>query len=252
MPATAFGTYEAVATVEVAGETRELCATPISFVPTVRVTGLVFIVLGLVSLLVALRRRTAAGNARWLVLPAVLGVVGFLAIPESDEFGTTFPCLAAAEMWGLSLSLALICRFRKRRRTVATMLVIILNTLLWMGAFVLAEGTQWWTYYILPCIFGTLISAVPSLLGLIAVRRRFSGRRLAAGLLIVWAVSVPATVAGIVLAMDMPLDLVLVPTLLGGLPYLIGFFVLAVRNPWCREGLIRTFGLNADEPQASS
>ena len=45
------------------------------------IIGLVLIVLGVVSLLVGLRRRAARGGARWLMVPAVLGVVGFLAVP---------------------------------------------------------------------------------------------------------------------------------------------------------------------------
>ena len=96
-------------------------------------------------------------------------------------------------------------------------------------------------------------SLLCKMLGLVAVRRRFTKLRLVIGMLAAWALVAGGTMGVLHIAMDMPLDLedtlmVITPAL----SYLVVYFLYVSFNQWCRRGTIRAWGLNQDALPAES
>lgn len=252
MPTTALGRYEVVITALDEPGATELCSKPISFFPVLRIAGLALLAVALLAAALRPWRNWRNPSARWIGLPPVLGVLAFLYMPELGGMRGTLAPVVLAEMCGLSLSLLLVTRFAKRRRTVASVLILLVNGICLFLACILAHGTTWWVSFILPSLGGSLLWSLPSLLGLIAVRRQFSGRRLAAGLAICWAVIAAVTVGVISVVMEWPFYFIIIPVALSGVPYLVGWHAFVARNGFVRAALSRTFGLGGCADSESS
>lgn len=244
MPLTAFGTYDVVAFVRRGNENHELCRQSFYFCPFFRFAS-VLIILGAGVVLIrhfAIRR---LGSAWWVTAPLALGVVVFGFFPGFlSPSRTTSNFVGLAQTAGLSLVLWSLCRFKRRRRVVAGLLALALNVVVLLIVERLASDSD--GFQLIHFAYTPLMWVLPSLLGLLAVRRVFTRWKLAMGIAIVWLITVGAFTAYTHLRWDIPFEehAVLWITSMVPLPYLAGFFLLVAFNRWCREGVIRAFGLN--------
>jgi len=247
MPLTAMGPYEAAITSDINGETHEYAVQSFFFLPIPKLIALALVLAAGVALAFRPWRFIKAGRTWWLAAPPIVGLLSYLAGPCLGFLGDFLPPLLMGQMAALSLALWIVCRFRTRRRTVAALVTVGLNPVVLVVCMAMSSGMGGMTLsFILPALILSLLWTLPSLLAFTAVRKRFTALRLAIGLLIGWLL----TASGVLLfgwaAMDMPLETqAVLPLVLIPLGYLIGLFLLATRNQWCRSGLQRALGLSA-------
>ena len=105
--------------------------------------------------------------------------------------------------------------------------------------FVYRCGSEYWQSYAWWSLLVAATYYLPSILALAAVWKRFTWKRLAVGL-VASLLLVYATVTALGWASENALN---VPPVL---PYPVVFFLFATFNPWCRQGLIRAWGLNRE------
>ena len=249
MPLTAIGRCEAALVSGTPGATRELFSKPFFFIPKFLLSRILVALLatGMLVILVRLSLRRQAGG-RWLLIPPIVG----LAAAVLDKGNSFVIPIVSAQAVSIAAILGITCGFRKRRRLISLLLGFLINLAMqyivltiWRGA----SHIDWDKRLVVIVCVVTLAWCLPTVIGLVAVRRRFTPLRLAFGLLITAAAAVA------ILVKFLEIDIFSKPEDLLGtacftLSYCAMFFVYAVFNPWCRQGLIRAWGLDSGRETA--
>ena len=128
MPFTAFGRYEIAATTQVNGKTQEFCSERFVYQPILRLMTVLLTVLAV--MLPAFLRKFAITNKQpwWLVAPVVLALLLLAFAPDSAHFGYLLFMAIPSQLTSISLFFWIVCSFRKRRRIISTIILLLINT----------------------------------------------------------------------------------------------------------------------------
>jgi hypothetical protein len=163
-----------------------------------------------------------------------------------------------AQAFGLCATLYFAGKSRSRRpvtalltgyafNAVAAMAIAVLCWLIWEEEPALAPALASLATGAVAC----LVWYAPVMFSLIAVRRTYTVLRLLAGLGIGWGAVILVAV-GVAYALtgspELVLSLAPVALIFTSL-YPVAFLVFLLTSPWCREGVIRTYGLDRERPQ---
>ena len=245
MPPAAFGNYIAVATLPGKDGPEEICSTAFFYFPVLRVFGIVLGIGMIAALLVRPWRRKLALRL-WLAVPPVIALFAYLFLPNMGMWDG-YRGFWLQQACCLSIALALICRFRKRRRIISSLLIIMLDILGTAVLYGSLYGTSYIVHLVWYIISGSLPLSVPVLVALLVSIPRLTRTRLAISLLVSWLVASGVAVA-YASSQGMPLTMQFVlPFLLSVLPHHVIFFALAGFNRDCATGLKRAFGTHRAE-----
>jgi hypothetical protein len=244
MPFTAFGKYEIAATTQVNGKTQAFCSDSFVYLPILRLIAVLLTVCAV--MLPAVLRKLAIANKQpwWLVAPVVLASLVFTFAPVNNHFDYFLLVAVPSQMISLSLLFLIVCSFSKRRRIVSAIIILLLNAGVLLAAAAATYGTSSVRYDFFYTILSGLSWSLPVLLSLFVLLRAFTITRLAVLLTILWGLTVAGMICYCHNGFGMPLVLEFVlPLLLFQVPYISGFLLFVMLNNWCREGLIRAFGM---------
>ncbi len=256
MPISAFGHYEVVITTPVDGKDKVVATKSFNYIPLHRIMLIVLVLAGgIICLFKPWRQWRHMTIERWLIIIPVMPLLVFLIFPTPVM--TTLAGLVFAQLFGLCAMMLVAGKSQVRRRTVGFLLVYALNALPAIGVTAIAGRS--WGYCSIPMAMGigslgSLVWYLPAMFSLIAIRRRYSILRLLAGLGISWLIVILIVIGAAAAQMGGAENLIILlpitmTTMMLTSVFLVGFLILMITNRWCREGIIRTFGLDRDRPK---
>lgn len=252
MPLTAIGRYEATVVLDTDSGRKELASAGFHFVPLRRIVGVAALAALLIMAAIQPWRFSRARTARWLALPLAAGL-GVFSLCSGD--GSDIE-LVSYEMIAFALFMGTICSMRGKNRTAALLAGAVIGMLVCYAGLSLSmikqgDFSQYWSEGLGVSAIGAGVCYLPTVFALVAVRHRFSWPRLLAGLVVsLLLVNAAGAVAYSFFFVRMQLLEGLAMTGMSS-PFSAAFFVFAVFNPWCREGLIRVWGLDREKTSSA-
>lgn len=241
MPLNSFGNYLAVVTLPGKDGAEELSSSAFFYLPFLRIFG-GLLGIGMVGVLLVRPWRHKLTRGFWLTVPPVIGFLAYLFLPDMGrwDFLRTF---WLQQVCYLSITLALICRFQKRRRLISSLLIFLVNFLGTVIVCGILENISYITYSLQYFIHDSLALSIPVLVAVFVSLRGLTRTRLALSLLVSWLlVSTASALYASSQAMPLTMEHIL-PLSVHVLPYLVVFFVLAGFNRDCATGIKRAFGI---------
>lgn len=254
MPLPAFGKYEVAATTQVNGKTQEFCSDSFTYLPILRLIAVLLSIFALMLPVVLRRSAIANKQSWWLVIPVLLALLVFAFAPDHNRLGYLILAESPSQMISLSLFLWIVCSFSKRRRAVSALVILLISAGVLLAIAAGTYGMSFLRYdiHIWNLVSVALLWALPVILTMFALVPRFTRLRLAVLLTFFWALSVTGQIYYSCSVWGMPLILKFVlPIILSPLPGLLGLLLYAALNSWCREGLIRAFGMKVRDQTPS-
>jgi hypothetical protein len=258
MPLTAWGEYQLALS---HGEDQEsVIIQTFKYYPVGRIlAGPVIILLAFLAYRIARITREVRAR-RGLHLSAIAGAVllGVSLLTDSD-LGPLFS-IGAGELLALPVVFLILCSFRKRSIIGAVTITYVVNVLLaylcaslWIAVQIAMEAVvEMSTFILLAMLVLAANWVLPACLGLLAVRHRFSWKRLAIGtMLVMISVSAIILYASCMIGMsDSWQDAI--PLALLPLPYLVVHCLILSTNVTWRTAVFRAFGLKGPEESVIS